>query len=191
MELVGFSNAQKYDLDKTIERSVPRFVAGLTGSFVPNIVKEMDAWSDPSIFKAETASEYFLQQVPFGRRSVGPGPVLNVLGEPVAVERYPWSRWIKSRSDDPAWNTLGRLSNKGIFVPVPGERMMELPDGRRREMTRDEDQRYRLRVGREYRRYFRENGRDLLAMPKAEALDAIKEATRAIRDDVADGMTRR
>ena len=191
MELVGFSNAQKYDLDKTIERSVPRFMAGLAGSFVPNIVKEMDAWSDPSIFKAETAGEYFLQQVPFGRRTVGPGPVLNVLGEPVKVERYPWSRWIKSRSDDPAWSTLGRLSNKGIFVPVPGDRMMELPDGRRREMTRGEDYRYRLRVGREYRRYFRENGRDLLAMPKAEALDAIKEATRAIRDDVADGMTRR
>jgi hypothetical protein len=188
MEFLGFSNAQKYDIDTAVEKSVPKFMARLAGSAVPNLVKEMDAWADPAIFKAETAGEYFMQQVPVGRTTIGPGPILNVLGQPVEVERYPWSRWMKTRKEDAAWSTLGALANKGVFLPVPGSRMIELPNGSRREMNRNETYRYQRAVGARYRRYIVENRAELLRMSKADAMERLDSDTKEIRNEVAEEL---
>jgi hypothetical protein len=183
-ELLGFANAYKYDTDEFIEKSFPRYVSRLAGSLVPNILKEVDAWSDPSIFKTEAGNfgyEYFLQQVPFGRRDIGPGPILNVLGEPVKVERYPWSRWAKEREEDPAWTTLGKLASRGVFMPTPAITVKVNENGTRREMTREEKYAYQRAVGQGYRKFIEQNSKRLLALPPAEAADFIDKNADRIR----------
>jgi hypothetical protein len=183
-ELLGFANAYKYDTDEFIEKSFPRYVSRLAGSLVPNILKEVDAWSDPSIFKTEAGNlgyEYFLQQVPFGRREIGPGPILNVLGEPVKVERYPWSRWAKEREVDTAWSTLGSLASKGVFMPVPAITVKVNENGTRRELTREEKYSYQQAVGQGYRKFIEQNRERLLALPPAQASDFIDKNADRIR----------
>lgn len=183
-EFLGFANAYKYDTNEIIEKSAPRYLARLGGSFVPNILKEVDAWSDPSIFKAEPGGlghEYFLQQVPFARREIGPGPILNVLGEPVRVERYPYSRWVTQRQDDPAWNTLGQLASRGVFMPTPAITVKVNENGTRREMTREEKYQYQRAVGQGYRKFIEQNSKRLLALPPAEAADFIDKNADRIR----------
>jgi hypothetical protein len=183
-EFLGFANAYKYDTNEVIEKSMPRYLARLGGSFVPNILKEVDAWSDPSIFKAEPGGlghEYFLQQVPYARRDIGPGPILNVLGEPVRVERYPYSRWITQRSEDPAWNTLGQLASKGVFMPVPAITVKVNENGTRRELTREEKYSYQQAVGQGYRKFIEQNRERLLALPPAQASDFIDKNADRIR----------
>ena len=183
-ELLGFANAYKYDTDEFIEKSFPRYVSRLAGSLVPNILKEVDAWSDPSIFKTEAGNlgyEYFLQQVPFGRREIGPGPILNVLGEPVKVERYPWSRWAKEREVDPAWSTLGSLASKGVFMPTPAITVKVNENGTRRELTREEKYQYQQAVGQGYRKFIEQNSERLLALPPAQASDLIDKNADRIR----------
>ena len=187
-EFLGASSAYKYDSEEVINKSLPRYFARIAGGFVPNILKEVDAWAEPSIFKANTGSEYFVQQVPFLRRTVGPGPVLNVLGEPVAIERYPWSRWITARKEDAAWQTLGTLASKGIFLPTIGKRMVVKEDGTRREMTPAEEHRFQKAVGRAYREFVMENRFDLTTMPKAEAAAFIDKQTERIRNRTAKEM---
>jgi hypothetical protein len=183
-ELLGFANAYKYDTDEFIEKSFPRYVSRLAGSLVPNILKEVDAWSDPSIFKTEAGNlgyEYFLQQVPFGRREIGPGPILNVLGEPVKVERYPWSRWAKEREVDTAWSTLGSLASKGVFMPTPAITVKVNENGTRRELTREEKYSYQQAVGQGYRKFIEQNRERLLALPPAQASDFIDKNADRIR----------
>jgi len=183
-EFLGFANAYKYDTNEIVEKSAPRYLARLGGSFVPNILKEVDAWSDPSIFKAEPGGlghEYFLQQVPFARREIGPGPILNVLGEPVRVERYPYSRWVTQRQDDPAWNTLGQLASRGVFMPTPAITVKVNDNGVRREMTREEKYQYQQAVGQGYRKFIEQNSKRLLALPPAEAADFIDKNSDRIR----------
>lgn len=183
-EFLGFANAYKYDTNEIVEKSAPRYLARLGGSFVPNILKEVDAWSDPSIFKAEPGGlghEYFLQQVPYARREIGPGPILNVLGEPVRVERYPYSRWVTQRSEDPAWNTLGQLASKGVFMPVPAITVKVNENGTRRELTREEKYQYQQAVGQGYRKFIEQNRDRLLALPPAQASDFIDKNADRIR----------
>jgi hypothetical protein len=183
-EFLGFANAYKYDTNEVIEKAVPRYLARLAGSLVPNILKEVDAWSDPSIFKAEGGNlgyEYFLQQVPYARREIGPGPILNVLGEPAVVERYPWSRWVKEREEDLAWSTLGRLASRGVFMPTPAITVKVNENGTRREMTREEKYQYQQAVGQGYRKFIEQNSERLLKLSPAEASDLIDKNADRIR----------
>ena len=185
-EFLGFANAYKYDTTETIEKAAPRYLARLAGSVIPNIMKEVDAWTDTSIYKAEPGNlgmEYFLQQVPFARQSIGPGPILNVLGEPVEVERYPYSRWVKQRKEDKAWNTLGQLASKGVFMPTPNITVTVKENGERRRMTREEAYAYQKDVGQMYRTWIERNSDRLLKMKPDDAADFIdKNADRMRRD---------
>jgi hypothetical protein len=180
-EFLGFANAYKYDPDEIVERSAPKFLARLAGSAVPNLIKEIDAWGDPSIFKANVGHEYFVQQVPYLRRELGAGPMLNVLGEPVQVERYPWSRWIKTRREDKAWSTLGTLASRGVFLSVPSANVKVLENGKRRPMTPQEQHAYQKRVGAGYRKFVEDNSEKLLRMKPDEAAKFIKDETERIR----------
>lgn len=190
-EFLGFANAYKYDTSEVIEKAVPRYVARLAGSLVPNILKEVDAWSDPSIFKAEGGNlgyEYFLQQVPYARREIGPGPILNVLGEPAVVERYPWSRWVKERREDVAWDTLGRLASRGVFMPTPAITVKVNENGTRRQLNRDEAYQYQIDVGRGYRKFIEQNSKRLLALPPEQASELIDKNADRIRRDAREKL---
>ena len=192
-EFLGFANAYKYDTNEVIEKAVPRYVARLAGSLVPNILKEVDAWSDPSIFKAEGGNlgyEYFLQQVPYARREIGPGPILNVLGEPAVVERYPWSRWVKERREDLAWDTLGRLASRGVFMPTPSVTVKVSENGTRRELTREEAYTYQRTVGQGYRKFIEQNSKRLLALQPDQAAELIDKNADRIRRDAREKLQR-
>lgn len=186
-EFLGTANAYKYDMNEQVEKSLPKYIARLGGSFIPRIAKEIDAWADPAIYKANTGHEFFLQQMPIFRRELGEGPVLNVLGEPVQVERYPWSRWIKTRKEDKAWSTLGELASKGVFMPVPSVTVKVLDNGKRREMTPAESYRYQQRVGQAYRKFVEDNSERLLRMKPDEATDFIDAQTERIRSRIRAG----
>ena len=173
-------------MSQTIERATPKYLARLAGSVIPNIMKEADAWIDSSIYRAEPGNlgmEYFLQQVPFARQSIGPGPILNVLGEPVQVERYPYSRWLKFRKEDKAWNTLGQLASKGVFMPTPNITVTVKENGERRRMNRDEAYTYQKDVGQRYRTWIERNGDRLLKMKPDDAADVIDKAADRMRAD--------
>jgi hypothetical protein len=180
-EFLGMANSHKYDMDDVAERSMPKYLAKIAGSLVPNITKEIDAWADPSIFRANTGFEYFLQQVPYLRREVGAGPFLNVLGEPARVERYPYSRWIRTRQEDKAWSTLGTLASRGVFLSVPSANVKVLENGKRRPMTPQEQHAYQKRVGAGYRKFVEDNSEKLLRMKPDEAAKFIKDETEKIR----------
>jgi hypothetical protein len=185
-EFLGFANAYKYDVSQTIEKATPKYLARLAGSVIPNIMKEADAWIDSSIYRAEPGNlgmEYFLQQVPFARQSIGPGPILNVLGEPVQVERYPYSRWLKFRKEDKAWNTLGQLASKGVFMPTPNITVTVKENGERRRMNRDEAYTYQKAVGQRYRTWIERNGDRLLKMKPDDAAEVIDKAADRMRAD--------
>ena len=181
-EFLGVANAYKFDPSEQIEKSWPRYLAKLSGSFIPRALKQVDAWADPSIYKANTGHEFFLQQLPFARRTLGEGPILNVLGEPVEVERYPWSRWLRTRKDDKAWSTLGELASNGVFLPVPSVTVKVMENGRRREMTPSESYRYQKRVGKAYRKFIEDNAERLLRMKPDEANEFIKNRTEQLRE---------
>lgn len=181
MDLLGFASAYKYDTDAMLDKSIPRYVARVLGGMIPNISKEIDAWQDPSIYKATHGWEYFLQQVPWGRRSLEPGPQVNVLGDKIAVERLPWSRWVKERSKEPEWDTLGKLADKGIFMPVPGEFSVQTDDGTRRKPTKKEMYDYQKAVGEAYKDWIKSDGRDLLDMEPADARRLIDRTTTRLR----------
>lgn len=183
-DMLGFANAYKVDTEEILEKSIPKYVARLGGSLIPNMVKELDAWGDPSIYRPNSGWEYFLSNVPWARRTLEGGPARNVFGDPVKVERMPWSRWIRSRDTSPEWETVGTLASRGVFLPMPGEFKITEADGTRRKATPAEVNRYQKEVGEEYRAYIRDEGAALLEMPPDEAKERIDEDTKAMRRDV-------
>lgn len=185
-DLLGFANAYKVDTEEILEKSIPKYVARLGGSLIPNMVKELDAWGDPSIYRPNSGWEYFLANVPWARRTLEGGPARNVFGDPVKVERLPWSRWIRSRDTSPEWETVGTLASRGVFLPMPGEFKITDADGTRRKATPAEVNRYQKEVGEEYRAYIQDEGAALLQMPPDEAKERIDEDTKAMRRDVRD-----
>ena len=189
-ELIGVANAYKYSSDDAVLNNLSRWSSRLAGSFIPNVAKQIDTWSDPNIYPAKVGTEYFLQQVPWARREVGVGPALNVLGEPVEVMKHPFSRWIKTRKEDPAWTQLSDLASKGIFMPVPSATAKVKENGQRRPMTPTEAYRYQKEVGQAYRQYILDNGRRLNSLPAEKAAEAIDKETRRIRERIQKNIDR-
>jgi hypothetical protein len=180
-EFVGFANAYKVDSEQFTEKFVPRFVSRLAGSVIPNIAKEIDAWGDPSLYKANTFTDFFMQQVPYWRREVGPGPMVNILGEPIRVERYPWSRWVREKPEDPEFQTLATLANRGVFLPMPAAAAEFVKGNERRPLTPEEMYQYETRVGKQYREFVRQNRAELLRLKPDEAAKFIDKRTQQIR----------
>ena len=80
---------------------------------VPNLIRQVDNFFDPKIYKPEDIQGMILQSIPFARR-VGK-PAVNGLGE---TANYPLSaRYTRAQSVDPVWRELGRL-NVGVY---PGQ----------------------------------------------------------------------
>lgn len=185
-DLIGFANVYKVDTEQIISKSIPRFVARLAGSLIPNIAKEVDAWTDPSIYRPNSGWEYFLSNVPWARRTLEGGPARNIFGEPVKVEKMPWSRWVRVRDTSQDWATVGALASRGVFLPMPGEFKITNDDGTRRNATPAEVNRYQKEVGEKYRAYIQDEGAALLEMSPDEAREQIEDDTQAIRQEIRD-----
>jgi hypothetical protein len=191
MDLIGVANSYKYDVAGIADKSVPKFAARMMGSLIPNVAKEADAWTDPSLYRGNAPLQYFLQQMPLARRNTKPGmfqasegPMLNIFGEPVRAERYPWSRWTNNRETTPEWVTVGNLASKGVFLPQPTDFVVTNLDGTRRPATKKEEYAYQKRVGQAYKQFVRENGGELNSMNPFDATEFIKQETEAIRSEV-------
>ena len=189
-ELVGMTNAYKYNADDLVNKDLSRWAGRLAGSFIPNILKQVDTYFDPQYYQAKLGSEYFLQQVPMLRRDIGAGPMVNVLGEPVEMMKHPFSRWIKTRKDDPAWNTLATLSERGVFLPTPSAAAKVKEAGTRRQMNPEEFYRYQREVGQQYREYVLRKGPQLLAATPDQAIKVISEDTERIRTRIREKIDR-
>jgi hypothetical protein len=189
-ELVGMTNAYKYNADDLVNKDLSRWAGRLAGSFIPNILKQVDTYFDPQYYQAKLGSEYFLQQVPMLRRDIGAGPMVNVLGEPVEMMKHPFSRWIKTRKDDPAWNTLATLSERGVFLPSPSAAAKVSENGTRRQMTPEEFYRYQREVGQQYREYVLRKGPQLLAVTPDQAIRVISQDTERIRARIREKIDR-
>lgn len=189
-ELVGMTNAYKYNADDLVNKDLSRWAGRLAGSFIPNILKQVDTYFDPQYYQAKLGSEYFLQQVPMLRRDIGAGPMVNVLGEPVEIMKHPFSRWIKTRKDDPAWNTLATLSERGVFLPSPSAAAKVSENGTRRQMTPEEFYRYQREVGQQYREYVLRKGPQLLAVTPDQAIRVISQDTERIRARIREKIDR-
>lgn len=191
METVGFLNAYKYDTSQLKEKAGPKYLSRLMGSAIPTILKDVDAWADPQMFKANSGWEYFLQTVPYLRREVNGGlPMVNILGDPISVERYPWSRWVKQRTNDPEFKTLALLAERGVFMPTPAATAVTMPNGKRRELTAKERYEYAVETGKLYRQFIRRDGRKFLAMDPDMAADAISNAAAKARRDALGKVTK-
>lgn len=189
-ELVGMANAYKYDADDLVNKSLAKWAGRLAGSFIPNILKQVDTYFDPQYYQAKIGSEYFLQQVPMARREIGAGPVVNILGEPIEMMKHPFSRWIKTRRDDPAWNTLATLSERGIFLPAPSAAAKIESNGQRRPMNPQEFYRYQREVGQEYRKYILQKGPQLVNATPDAAIKTIGRDTERIRTRIREKIDR-
>ena len=189
-ELVGMTNAYKYNADDLVNKDLSRWAGRLAGSFIPNILKQVDTYFDPQYYQAKLGSEYFLQQVPMLRREIGAGPMVNVLGEPVEIMKHPFSRWIKTRKDDPAWNTLATLSERGVFLPTPSAAAKISENGTRRQMNPEEFYRYQREVGQQYREYVLRKGPQLLAATPDQAIKVISKDTERIRTRIREKIDR-
>ena len=189
-ELVGMSNAYKYNADDLVNKDLSRWAGRLAGSFIPNVLKQVDTYFDPQYYQAKIGSEYFLQQVPMLRRDIGAGPMVNVLGEPVELMKHPFSRWIKTRKDDPAWNTLATLSERGVFLPTPSAAASVKENGMRRQMNPEEFYRYQREVGQQYREYVLRKGPQLLLSTPDQAIQTISKDTERIRTRIREKIDR-
>ena len=184
MDFLGVANAYKYDVKGISEKSVPKYAAKMLGSLVPNAVKDVEAWTDPSLYRGNSASEYFLQQLPLARQLAGEGPMLNLFGEPVKADKYPWSRWVSAREVSPEWEAAGNLAARGLFLPQVAGFSVTNDDGTRRKATPRELYAYQREVGAGYKQFIRENASELLSMDPKEAADFINKETTAIRKGV-------
>ena len=184
MDFLGVANAYKYDVKGISEKSIPRYVSKMLGSLVPNAAKDVEAWVDPSLYRGNSAGEYFLQQLPLARQLAGEGPLLNLFGEPVQADKYPWSRWVSGREVSPEWEAAGNLAARGLFLPQVAGFSVTNDDGTRRKATPRELYAYQREVGAGYKEFIRENAAELQTMDAKEAADFIKRETSAIRRGV-------
>lgn len=177
-DMLGLAQSYRYNTNEVLEKTAPRFFARLMGGLMPNLAKELDAWTDPQYYQANTGYEYFLREVPVARRMIGGGPMVNVLGEPVRVERYPWSRWIKHRKQDPVWDALAEKANMGVFIPTPSKSATVLENGKRREMTPAEFYDYQVTVGKLYKEKLTRDLPRFRAMNREQALRYLNQFDR-------------
>ena len=118
-------------------QSAGRFATG----YIPSILREIDEFGDPTLYRPskDEMMGWWIRNIPFARRTVGPGPALNNFGEPIQTTPPPLKSWVGFGKDNELYNTLGQFASKGIFLPEPGrERKIVDDEGVYRDMTEDE-----------------------------------------------------
>ena len=164
------------------------FPARTVGGFVPNILKELDTYRDPQAYRNLSILDYYQQHVPVVR-GLGQQPSLNILGEPVKIVKWPWSRFFDQITDDPVWRELSKKADKGVFIPAVVRRAKHDKEGRRVPMTDGENYEFQSRVGHRYRAAIQTsiNKGEFQAMT-AEETEKFFKRFRHIRSRVASEM---
>jgi len=124
-------------MNRWAAQSIGRGASG----YIPSVIKEIDEFSDPTLYRPNKDESFgwWLRNVPYARRTVGPGPALNAFGEPIQTTRPPIKAWAGFGKDTELYETLGNLASKGIFLPEPGKTAKIVDNkGTYRDMTEDE-----------------------------------------------------
>lgn len=137
-----------------------------------SLLRELDQTDDPQRYrpgKNNPGVDLWLTQIPFARRTVGDGPLLNFLGRPVNVEVNPFNRHIGSApSTDPVTSALSEKVSLGMKLPALADNtsITELKNGKleKRPMTDEESYNYQKAVRQGFARQL---ANDLPAFTKA------------------------
>jgi hypothetical protein len=184
VELFGEPSFSSDKVTSTIDQMI-KTGTGFAGGFMPTLVKDAEAWTDPRNFKPEGAAELMLRSMPIARKFVNDGrPQLNLLGEEVKLQRTPWSRAYTSVESGEAHRVLGALLARGLSLPMPSDQVTVIQDNVRvplETLGRDAVWRYEKAVGQGYKDWLSLEGSDLLKLPVQEADARIKARSAAIK----------
>ena len=184
VELFGEPSFSSDKVTSTIDQMI-KTGTGFAGGFMPTLIKDAEAWTDPRNFKPEGAAELMLRSMPIARKFVNDGrPQLNLLGEEVKLQRTPWSRAYTSVESGEAHRVLGALLARGLSLPMPSDQVTVIKDNVRvplETLGRDAVWRYEKAVGQGYKDWLSLEGSDLLKLPVQEADARIKARSAAIK----------
>lgn len=184
MDLLGTSAYASGDPVESAKKWAAKFTANFGGGFIPRAVKDIDAMMDPEIRKPDDMAAYFAKEVPFFRRlEVGGQKLFNIFGEPVQINRQPWSRSYTQAELDDEYRTLGELNSRGLFLGAANPTNRTIGSGpTRRELTDREAELYMQTAGKFYKDYIRSQGERLLRLPNEQAKKAISQDTERLRN---------
>jgi len=180
MENLGAPRGSE-DPFEAAERRIPKALASFAGGYIPRSIKDLDMWmqSETNRYKGW---ESLAKEIPFVRRAVGT-EYLDVFGKQLETDRAPWSRVFTEGPDDPAYQLLGRLSAKGVWLSPPNPNGKLVGEGsKRREMTPDEGVMYQKEVGKGYRQLVLRYGNRLLQMPEERAKKFASQKAEEVRE---------
>lgn len=162
-----------------------RWAATTVGGLVPRFLKDIDAVTDPALYDSSQWWQRWTAQVPMVRALSG-GKRVDIFGEEISLDRGPLSRVTQLGPLSPERASLGRLNERGLWLPDPsaGERVVSV-GGKRREFTPLEADRYQRLVGAGYKEYIAKEAAALLQMEPKEAKERISKRAKLIRDRAA------
>lgn len=150
------------DMTKSLERKLANTIGGAATGLIPmgSLLREIDTYTDPQRYRADSKNpgvDLWLKQVPFVRRNVGEGPLLNFLGEPVKVPVTPFNRHIgESPSTNPVERALSDKVAVGMKLPaiMPDTSIVTVENGKpvQRPMNAEENYFYEKSVRQAYAR---------------------------------------
>lgn len=183
--LIGVSASNTEDIDyQDVNRILAQSAMSMAGGMVPlaSLQRDIDSWLDPQIYKANSGVDYWLRNIPFVRRTIGEGPVINAIGEPAIVGREPWSRWTIAENERPLYDVLRKKFHQGVFVPVAGAtaQIVDAKTGERRRMTPIETYEYQKKSGKMMRQELEFNLKTLDKMTAKEFQEWIEQTQRKI-----------
>jgi hypothetical protein len=156
------------------------------GGLAPTLLKDVEVWHDPQNYKADGVMEQLMRGMPMARRFVNDGrPQLNLLGDPVHLNRAPWSRTGSQVELDPAYVTLGKLLARGHDLQQPTTSRLVWKDGKKvplETLGRDVAYEYEKEVTTGYKEWLTKDGDTLLEMPRQQADKVIDRRSKNIRD---------
>ena len=184
MDLLGTSAYATGDPVESAKKWAAKFAANFGGGFIPRAVKDVDAMVNPEIRKPDDMAAYFAKEVPFFRRlEVGGQKLFNIFGEPVQINRLPWSRSYTQAELDDEYRTLGELNSRGLFLGAANPTNRSIGSGSsRRDLTDREAELYMETAGKFYKDYIRSQGERLLRLPNEQAKKVISQDTERLRN---------
>lgn len=156
-QLAGLLANDSRELDeKTIVKRIADSVGNAAMGLVPmdSLLRELDNYGDQQRYRPNRGNpgvDLWLQQVPYARRTVGPGPMLDFLGQPVKVSVTPINRHVGDLPPaDPVTRALSDKVSVGMKLPVLSDNstIVALEKGKpvARPMTGDEAYAYQKAV---------------------------------------------
>lgn len=170
----------------TPEKKISRLMARTAAApFIPNLVKQIDKWVDPSIQQAQGFAETFMREMPVVRHQLKPS--LNVFGEELnrdpgintlpGLERF----LTMAKTDDPVLNLLSESN-----ATVPGfSKSAKLGD---KVMDRDQYYDYVRTAGPLIKQAIQAELPQLRSMSKEQAQERINDLSRKVKEQVRNQM---